>query len=128
MSIDHADDLYRYIWGIMRNTKSVLYRINGVDDHVHILFSLSPVIALSDFVRDLKVETSKMLKETVGYEQFEGWSKGFCALTCGEDDKERVINYIKNQREHHKTVTFRAEYEEFVRSMGYEFDEREWDS
>lgn len=81
LSLEHSDDLYRYIWGVMKAKNCVLYRINGMEDHIHILFSLHPTIALSDFMRDLKAETSKML-----------------------------IRYIKNQREHHNMVSFREEY------------------
>ncbi|MGV8829444.1 MAG: IS200/IS605 family transposase [Breznakibacter sp.] len=126
LSLDHSDDLYRYVWGVVRNKQSVLYRINGMEDHLHIFFSMTPTIALSDFVRDLKVETSKMLKRTVGYESFDGWSEGYAAVTCGEQDKERVINYIKAQREHHKHHSFRDEYVEFLHQMGLELDERDW--
>ncbi len=61
LSLEHSDELYRYIWGIVKNKKSVLYRINGTEDHVHILLSLHPTIALSDFMREMKAETSKTI-------------------------------------------------------------------
>ena len=43
---DHREDLYKYIWGIVKNKKCVLYRINGIEDHIHILSDLHPSIAL----------------------------------------------------------------------------------
>ena len=64
LSLEHSDQLYRYIWGIIKNKNSVLYCMSGMEDHLHILFSLHPGIALSDFMHDLKAETSKMLKRT----------------------------------------------------------------
>ena len=126
LSLDYSDDLYRYIWGIIKNKHCVLYRVNGTEDHVHILFSLHPTIALSDFMRDLKAETSKMLKETVGFENFTAWGEGYAALTYSLKDKDTVINYIKNQREHHKTVSFKDEYIQFLKDMGLELDGRDW--
>ena len=126
LSIEHSDDLYRYIWGVIRNKNSVLYRVNGMEDHVHILFSLHPTIALSDFMRDLKVETSKMLKRTVGFERFTAWGEGYAALTYSLKDKDMVVNYIKNQREHHKILSFKEEYIMFLKDMGLELDERDW--
>ncbi|NDV45752.1 IS200/IS605 family transposase [Paludibacter sp. 221] len=127
LSLEHSDELYRYIWGVIKNKNSVLYRVNGMEDHVHILFSLHPTIALSDFMRDLKVETSKMLKRTVGFEHFTAWGEKYATLTYSLRDKDTIINYIKNQREHHKTVTFRDEYEAFLKEMELKLDERDWE-
>ncbi|GHT29200.1 hypothetical protein FACS189432_08160 [Bacteroidia bacterium] len=42
------------------------------------------------------------------------------------EDKQKVINYIINQQEHHKTTTFKDEYIAFIREMGLDFDERDW--
>jgi putative transposase len=126
LSLEHSDDLYRYIWGIIKNKNSKLYRINGVEDHVHILLSLHPTIAVADFIRDMKAESSKMLKRTPGFENFTAWSEGYAALTYCLKDKDMIINYIKNQREHHKTVSFKDEYVAFLEEMGLTLDERDW--
>lgn len=126
LSLEHSDELYRYLWGIVKNKNSKLYRVNGVEDHLHLLVSMHPTIALSDFVRDLKTESSKMLKHTVGYERFTAWSEGYAALTYSLRDKDMIINYIINQREHHKRVSFRDEYEAFLKEMGLTLDERDW--
>jgi len=126
ISLDHSDDLYRYIWGIIRNKKSILHRVNGTKDHLHILFSLHPTIALSDFMRELKAETSKMLKRTIGFERFTAWSEGYAALTYCLRDKDMIVNYIKNQREHHRTHSFKDEYILFLKDMGLELDDRDW--
>ena len=125
LSLEHPEELYRYIWSILKNKKSQLYRINGMKDHVHILFSLHPTIALSDFMRELKVETSKMLKRTAGFERFTSWGEG-AALSCSLKEKDAVVNYIKNQREHHKKVSFREEYIALIKEMGLELDESIW--
>ena len=39
-------------------------------------------------------------------------------------DKEMIINYIKNQKEHHKTVSFEEEYRQFIIESGGTIDER----
>ena len=126
LSLEHSDDLYRYIWGIIKNKNSVLYRINGTEDHIHILLSLHPTHALSDFMRDIKAESSKMLKRTVGFERFSAWGEGYAALTYSLKDKDMIINYIKKQREHHKKQTFRDEYVTFLKEMGLALDVRDW--
>ena len=126
LSLEYSEELYRYIWGIIENKNSVLYRINGMEEHVHILLSLHPTIALSDFMREMKAETSKMLKRTLGFENFIAWSEGYAALTYHLKDKDMVINYIKNQREHHKKVIFKDEYVDFLKEMKLTLDERDW--
>jgi len=127
LSLEHSDELYRYIWGILKNKNCVLYRINGTEDHIHIFFSLHQTIALSDFMRDLKAETSKMLKCTTGFERFTAWGEGYAALTYSLRDKDMIVQYIKNQREHHKNVTFREEYIALLMEMGLTLDERDWE-
>jgi REP element-mobilizing transposase RayT len=97
-----------------------------MEDHIHILVSLHPSIALSNFVRDLKVETSKMLKRTKGFEQFTAWSEGYAALTYSMRDKDMVANYIKSQREHHKKQSFREEFTTILQEAGLKLDERDW--
>jgi REP element-mobilizing transposase RayT len=97
-----------------------------MEDHIHILLSLHPTLALSDFMRDLKAESSKMLKRTMGFERFVSWSEGYAALTYSLKDKDMIINYIKNQREHHRKQTFKEEYVAFLKEMGLLLDERDW--
>jgi REP element-mobilizing transposase RayT len=126
LSPEYSEELYRYIWGIIKNKNSVLYRINGMQEHVHILLSLHPGIALSEFMREMKAETSKMLKRTAGFERFTSWSEGYAALSYSTKDKDMIINYIKSQQEHHKKISFRDEYIAFLKEMGLELDERDW--
>ena len=57
----HADDLYCYIWGIIKNRKGVLYRINGIPDHLHLFVQLPTSISVADFVHDVKGNSSKWL-------------------------------------------------------------------
>jgi REP element-mobilizing transposase RayT len=126
LPLSRSDELYRYIWGVIKNKDGVLYRINGMEEHVHILLSLPPTLALADFMRDMKAETSRMLKRTAGFEHFTAWGEGYAALSYSLRDKDKIVNYIRNQREHHKTVSFKEEYTLFLREMGLELDERDW--
>ena len=48
----HCQTLYRYIWGIVKNTDSTLYQINGIGNHIHLLTDLNPTISLSDFIKE----------------------------------------------------------------------------
>ena len=118
--------LYQDIWGIVKNKGGHLYRINSISDHVHLLFSMPPTIALSDFMKAIKASSSKIVKTKDGFEKFKAWSEGYAALSCSARDVDMIVKYIINQQEHHKKVTFRDEYISFIKEMGLEFDERDW--
>ena len=112
--------LYEYIGGTLRAKKGHLIEIGGVEDHVHILAGMSPSLAVSDVIRDLKANSSKWMKEELRVDGFE-WQKGFGAFTVSYDRIDAIRNYIQNQEEHHKTKTFQKEYIDFLQRHGIKF-------
>jgi len=78
---ENVQSLYKYIWGIIKNKKGKLYRINGIEDHIHILCDLHPSIALADFVKSVKVATSLWMKQSPDFRLFQGWGEGYAAFT-----------------------------------------------
>ena len=119
---ERASLLYNYIWGVIRNKNGVLYRINGIADHIHIVSSIHPSIALSDFVKDIKVSTSLWMKSSNQFPYFEGWGEGYCGLTCSYGEKDKLINYVKSQQQHHKKETFEEELIRIFKEMNIEID------
>jgi putative transposase len=117
-------ELFRYTWGIIRNKQCHLYRINGVEDHLHILTSLHPSVTLANLVKDIKLATNGWIKEKQLFPGFVGWQEGYGAFTCSHAAKDRLIEYIKNQEEHHRRQTFRDEFREMLIKAGIEFDEK----
>jgi len=106
----HKKELYRYIWGIIKNKNCILYRINGTEDHIHLLSDLHPCICLADYIKDIKVATSVWMKKSGHFPEFTGWSEGYGAFTYAYRDRIMIIKYIKRQEEHHKRQSFREEY------------------
>ena len=119
-----SDELYGYIWGIIKNKDGTLLRINGMEDHIHILSDLPPRIAYADYIRDIKTSSSLWLKNNPKFPRFYGWAEGYAALTYTWRDKDIVVNYIKNQREHHKQTDFATEYRRLLEEHGIPIDER----
>jgi len=104
------EELYQYITGIISNKKQKLIIINGVPDHVHLLIGLKPNMNLSDLIRDIKANSSRFINEKRWVRGKFEWQIGFGAFTLGHSQIDIIINYIKNQEDHHQTKTFKDEY------------------
>jgi putative transposase len=117
-------ELYKYIWGIVKNKNCVLFQINGIEDHVHILSDLHPSICLANYIKDIKVASSIWMKSSGLFPKFKGWAESYGAFTVSYRNKQTVINYIKNQEEHHKKVSPKDEYIALLKEQGVKYDER----
>ncbi len=116
--------LYRFISGVLKNNNCHLYRINGVEDHLHIVTHLHPTVALSSLVKDIKLGSSELIKKELIFPNFVGWQDGYGGFTYSISAKDNLIEYVKNQKEHHKKVSFRDEYISLLKEHGIEYDER----
>lgn len=124
LSKENRIELFKFISGILLNKKCHLYQINGVEDHIHILTHIHPTIALSSLVKDIKVASSLYIKEKRLFDGFTSWQEGYGAFTYNIKQKHRLIEYVKNQEEHHKKRTYREEYKALLIENGIEFDEK----
>jgi putative transposase len=121
---DQSEKLYKYIWGIVKEHRCQLYRINGVADHIHIASDLHPSISLADYIKNIKVASSLWMKESTLFPHFEGWQEGYGAFTYSIKEKDNLIEYIKNQKVHHQSESFYDEYKRLLVENGVQFDER----
>ena len=71
----NSKELYKYIWGVINNNKCKLYRINGVEDHIHIFSDLHPSVSLADYIKDIKVSSSLWMKECGKFPKFKAWQE-----------------------------------------------------
>tara|TARA_R100001143_G_C3361009_1_gene135770 strand:- start:11081 stop:11524 length:444 start_codon:yes stop_codon:yes gene_type:complete len=112
--------LYKYISGLLKKKRCHLYRINGVEDHIHILTHVHPTIPLSTLVKDIKLASHSFIKQQGILPGFKGWQKGYGAFTVHNNDKHRVIAYIKNQEAHHGRITWDEEMGKLYEEHGIE--------
>lgn len=117
-------ELFQYISGVLKNKDCHLYRINGVEDHLHIVTHLHPSVALADLVKDIKLSSTTLIKEGNIFPNFGGWQDGYGAFTYHIDAKNNLIEYVKNQEEHHRIKTYEYEFRELLKEHKIEFDEK----
>jgi putative transposase len=123
------DEMYKYICGIVNGKEQKVYAIGGVQDHIHMLVSIKPNIAISDLVRDIKANSSKWINVKRLVKGKFQWQEGFGPFSYAHSQLNTVIAYINNQEEHHKKKTFREEYMGMLQKSEIEYDERflfEW--
>jgi putative transposase len=121
---ENRPELFKYMWGILEKKRCHLYRINGVEDHLHIVTHLHPSVALADLVKDIKLASSEYIKEQKLFPDFHHWQIGYGAFTYAIEAKHNLIEYVKNQEAHHKKQTSRDEFIALLREHRIEFDER----
>src|SRR5579863_9538273 len=83
------EDLFRYIWGILKNHDCHLFRVNGVEDHLHILTSIHQTVCLADLVKAVKTGSAKWIREERIFSHFDHWQERYGAFTHSVPDKER---------------------------------------
>ena len=120
----YENELYKYILAIINNKKCKLYRINGMADHIHIFCDLHPSLSLSSYVKDIKIASNIWMKESGKFPDFQSWQEGYGAFTYNVKEKNIIIEYIKNQKERHKTESFYDEFKRMIIENGVELDER----
>jgi REP element-mobilizing transposase RayT len=120
----NRETLYKYIAGIINNKNCKLYEIGGIEDHIHIVFQLHPSVSLSSLVKDIKIASNLYIKKNQLFKNFTGWQEGYGAFTYSIKDKERLINYVKNQEKHHGMNTYIMEYKELLNENDIDFEEK----
>jgi REP element-mobilizing transposase RayT len=121
---NNKNELYKYIWGIIKNKKCHLYQIGGVENHIHIITSLHPTVPLSSFVKDIKVASALYIKDKKLFPNFDAWQEGYGAFTYSINAKDKLIEYVKNQEIHHKKITFKEELIILLKEHQIEYDEK----
>ena len=92
--------------------------INGTDDHIHVLFLLSPKIAFTDVMKTIKGETSHWINQQEFFKYKFAWQVGYGGFSVSESNVKQVQRYIENQKEHHNKMTFAEEYDIFLKKHG----------
>lgn len=121
---NNRNNLYRYIWGVLQKQKCHLYQIGGIEDHIHIITHIHPMIAPALLVKDIKLSATEFIKKENLFNKFNGWQDGYGAFTYHIKSKNNLIEYVKNQKNHHKSESFISEYIKLLNEHGVEYDEK----
>ncbi len=123
-----APHLYAYMVGSARQYNVMVYEIGGIEDHIHLLFSLPRTLSLSKCVEEIKKGSSKWMKTQGDCYQDFAWQNGYGAFSIGQSNVDALRAYIQNQKQHHQRLSFQDELRQFLEKYKVKFDEKYiWD-
>lgn len=119
---------HAYLAGICKNMDSPELIIGGVADHVHLLCRFSKNLAVADFLRDLKKDSTKWVRRgQPGLADFH-WQSGYGAFSVSPSHLPALTRYIRDQEDHDRKVSYQDEFRRLCRKYGVVLDERyAWD-
>ena len=116
--------LYPYIGAIAKKKGFPILSIGGINDHIHILLSQNKNYTLAESVKFIKACSSKWIHLTFPDLSNFNWQEGYGAFSVSQSNIRKTIEYINNQDEHHRKMTFKQEYLKFLDVNGIEYDDR----
>ncbi|MDE6266549.1 MAG: IS200/IS605 family transposase [Muribaculaceae bacterium] len=117
---EHERELYSFIYSIATSQGVTIRCIGGMQDHIHILCDIKPTLSVSQIVKIIKSESSKFMRINPNFRFWRGWGEGYGAFTVSPSARDKVINYILNQKMHHAGISFEMEYTDMLSSAGLE--------
>src|SRR5215469_8939108 len=81
---ENEEELYAYIGGIIKQNGSFPIKINGTDNHLHVLSTLSKNLSLANFVEEIKKNSSRWIKTKSIYYQNFAWQGGYAGYSVSQ--------------------------------------------
>jgi putative transposase len=98
--------------------------INGPEDHLHVVLSIPPTLAVAKSIQDLKSNCTDWIHHTFAELKDFRWQDGYASFTVSPSVLPSVIKYVQGQQEHHKRVSYRDELIWLLKNHEIEFDEK----
>lgn len=118
------EELHKYTTGLVSKRQAKMLAVNSMPDHTHLFVGFRPVLSISDFMKEIKVETNEFINDKKWVSGKFNWQEGYGVFSYSHSDIDTVIKYIRNQEIHHKKKTFREEYNELLLEFQIEFNEK----
>ena len=125
----YKEELHKYMTALVQARKAKMLAIHCMPDHIHLFVGFKPSVLISDFVKEIKVESNEFIKGKQWINGHFGWQQGYGVFSYGHSQIDRVCKYVLNQEQHHKKKTFKQEYLEFLEKFSIHFEEKylfEW--
>ena len=117
-------EFYKFISDQLKELGCPVRIVNGMPDHIHCLFLLSPQKSIADVIKQIKGSSSHYVNQNDLIPEKFAWQTGYAAYSVSESGVENVFQYIINQKHHHQNKSFNEEYEGFLKVYGFEKEKK----
>lgn len=121
---EYKEELHKYITALVQNRKAKMLAVHCMPDHAHIFVGFKPGISISDFIKEIKVESNEFINNQRWSKTHFNWQKGYGVFSYSHSHIDRVVKYVLNQEIHHKKKTFREEYCTLLNKFEIPYDEK----
>lgn len=121
---DHKEELHKYISGLVQHRNAKMLAVHCMPDHAHLFVGLKPTILISDFVKEIKVESNEFINKKKWVSGKFNWQEGYGVFSYSHSQIDRVVKYVRNQELHHQRKSFKQEYHDFLKNFDIPFEER----
>jgi putative transposase len=120
----HKEELHKYITSLVQYRKAKMLAVNCMPDHTHLFVGFKPTILISDFVKEIKVESNEFINSKDWVKGKFSWQEGYGVFSYSQSHVDNVVNYVLNQEAHHQKKTFKQEYLGLLKKFELQYDER----
>jgi len=120
----HKEELHKYMTGLVQNRKAKMLAVYCMPDHTHLFVGFKPSVLISDFIKEIKVESNEFIASKRWLRSKFSWQEGYGVFSYSHSHIDRVIKYILNQEQHHRKMTFRREYHGLLEKFQIPFEEK----
>jgi len=121
---EHKEELQKYITSLVQNRGAKMLAVNCMPDHTHLFVGFKPSVLISDFVKEIKVESNEFINSKRWVNGKFKWQDGYGVFSYSHSHIDAVVKYVLNQELHHTKKTFKEEYLELLKKFEVEFDQQ----
>src|SRR5436189_2355088 len=86
--------LYRHLSHLLKEMECIPLAINGMPDHIHLLFQVNPNKSVAEIIKQVKGNSSHTINQSNLVENKFAWQTGYSAFSVSESVVEKVREYI----------------------------------
>lgn len=120
----NKEELHKYITALVQNRNAKMLAIHCMPDHTHLFVGFKPSVLISDFVKEIKVESNEFINSKKWIRGRFSWQEGYGVFSYSHSHIDRVVKYVLNQEAHHYKKPFRQEYLELLKRFEIPFEEK----
>lgn len=120
----YQNEIYSFISGLINSMGHKSFAVDGMPDHTHIFMSFNPKVSPSETIKEIKRASTNFINEKKWFPGKFRWQEGYGCFSYSKSQVDNVVKYVLNQKEHHRKITFRDEYLDFLNKFEVDFDKK----